>query len=170
MLLVGSLGDSRKGVGNITAHFIWNLVNEIFMLASAFSIALGWYYVRHHKIHVHRRLMLIGATFASAFFISYVLSTFLIGDTLYGGPQKYAAGYQVFLQVHVILATIAAFLGVLTLRWAFRRQFASHRKVAPWTAALWLISAASGLAVFLLLFVLFPSGASTTSLITVLFR
>ncbi len=154
----------------MSVHFIWNLINEIFMLASAGSIAVGWYYVRHHNIRAHRRMMLIGAAFGSAFFVSYVLSTFIIGDVLYGGPQKYATSYQTFLQIHVTLATIAAVLGFLTLRFAFRRRFGTHRKVAPWTATLWLVSAASGLAVFLLLFVIFPSGASTTSLLTVLFH
>ncbi len=114
--------------------------------------------------------MLIGSAFGAAFFVSYVLSTFIIGDVLYGGPHKYATSYQTFLQVHVTLATLAAVLGVVTLRFAFRRRFGRHRKVAPWTATLWLVSAASGLAVFLLLFVIFPSGASTTSLLTVLFH
>jgi putative membrane protein len=140
------------------------------MLASAFSIAIGWYYVRHHNIHAHRRMMLIGAAFGSAFFVSYALSTLMIGDSLYGGPHRYAGGYQTFLQIHVTLATAAAVFGVLTLRFAFRRAFRKHRKVAPWTAVLWLISAASGLAVFLFLFVIFPTGPSTTSLIQVLFR
>jgi putative membrane protein len=56
------------------------------------------------------------------------------------------------------------------LRWAFRRRFGRHRKVAPWTAVLWFVSAASGLAVFLFLFVVFPSNTSTTSLLNVLFR
>ncbi len=151
-------------------HFVWNLISECLMLASALSIAVGWYQIRHRHIRAHRRMMLLGAGFGGAFFLSYVFSTFMIGDMLYGGPHKYAAGYQTFLQVHVTLATLAAVLGVITLRWAFRRRFRKHRKVAPWTAVLWFLSAASGLAVFLMLFVMFPSGASTTSLIQVLFH
>lgn len=144
------------------------MINECFMLASASFVAAGWVQIRRGHVHRHRRFMLTAASLGAAFFVSYLLATLTVGDTLYGGPHRYALGYQVFLQVHVILATAAAVLGVITLRLAWRRRYRRHRRVAPWTATLWFISAASGLVVFLLLFVVFPPGPHTTSLIHVL--
>lgn len=138
------------------------------MFASASLVAVGWVQIRRGHVHTHRRLMLTAATLGAAFFVSYLFSTLTIGDTLYGGPHRYAMSYQVFLQVHVVLATAAAVLGVITLRFALRSRFGRHRRVAPWTATLWFISAASGLAVFLILFVVFKPGPHTTSLIHVL--
>lgn len=153
----------------MNANAIWGLVNEVIMILSALSVATGWYFIRRKKVDIHRRFMLTGATLGAAFFVSYLLSTLLIGDTFFGGPKVYSGPYQAFLLIHVFLATVAAVLGVITLRYAFRERFRSHRKVAPWTATLWFISALTGLAVFLMLFVVFSPGPSTKSLIQILF-
>lgn len=139
-------------------------LNEAFMLSSAIAIGCGWWAVRHHKVHLHRILMLVGASLGAAFFLTYVLKTFLVGDTTFGGPHPLATAYQAFLQTHATLATVAGVLGVITLRYAFRRRFGKHRRVAPWTASLWFVAAASGFVVFLLLYVIYPPGPTTNIL------
>jgi putative membrane protein len=135
-------------------------LNEAFMLSSAASLIVGWWRIRHGRVHGHRRAMLTTAALAAGFFLSYVAKSLAYGDTSFGGPARLAPFYQGFLQVHVVLATVAAVLGVVTLRWAFRRRFHRHRRLAPWTAAMWLVAAGSGLAVFLLLYVVYPPGAT----------
>lgn len=146
----------------------WALFNELVMIASAICASIGWYFIRRKNRAVHRRWMLSASVLGAVFFVSYALGTFLIGDTSYGGPQKYSAAYQLFLQVHVVLATVAAVLGVITLRFAFKERFSRHRRVAPWTVTLWLISAATGLVVYLLLFVVFPPGPTVGNLLHLL--
>lgn len=133
-------------------------INEFCMLMSVVWILIGWYRVRHHQLHAHRRAMLTGSAFATAFFVTYVLKTLLVGDSTFGGPKSLNTAYMVFLQIHVTLATIAAILGVITLRYAFRRNFRSHRRVAPWTAGMWCVAAGTGLVVFLLLYVVYRPG------------
>jgi len=140
---------------------VWPVLNEAFMIASAVSIAIGWYMIRRGRKDIHRRLMLTGSAFATAFFISYVLRTLLIGDTTFAGPARYQTAYQVFLQTHATLATVAAVLGIITLRRAFLGRFDRHKKIAPWTATTWLVAAASGLVVFLLLYVIYQPGPTT---------
>lgn len=140
---------------------LWASLNEFFMIVSAILVATGWVYIRRGQRDTHRKLMLTGAAFGTAFFISYVLETLLVGDTTFGGPHKYAGAYQIFLQAHATLATIAAILGIITIRRALLGRFQLHRRVAPWTASTWLVAAASGLVVFLLLFVLYPHGPTT---------
>ncbi|MHB1955471.1 MAG: DUF420 domain-containing protein [Sulfobacillus sp.] len=147
---------------------IWGAVNEGLMIVSAVAVGFGWYFIRRKNIAVHRRFMLTAATFGALFFVSYLANTLWLGDTFYGGPKTYAAAYQIFLLIHVLLATAAGVMGVITLRYALRERFSSHRKIAPWTASMWLIAAITGLAVFLLLFVIFPPGPTTTSLIQIL--
>jgi putative membrane protein len=144
-------------------------INEIFMIASAISVALGWYFIRHRRPDVHRRFMLTGAALGVAFFLTYVAKTLWVGDTSFGGPRAFYVPYMTFLQIHTVLATVVAVLGILTLRRAFRRQFQQHRRIGPWTASLWLITAFSGLMVFLLLYVVFPPGPTSGNLIKVLF-
>ncbi len=143
-------------------------LSEGCMLGSAVCLGIGWYQVRHHHIHAHRRWMLATTTLGAAFFVTYVLHTALVGDTSFGGPAALAAPYQVFLQTHATLATVAGILGVLTLRRALRRRFTLHRRIAPWTAVLWLIAAASGLTVFILLYLAYPPGP-TVNVIAAMF-
>jgi putative membrane protein len=63
---------------------------------------------------------------------------------------------------------VAGILGVLTLRRALRRRFTLPRRIAPWTAVLWLIAAASGLTVFILLYLAYPPGP-TVNVIAAMF-
>jgi putative membrane protein len=146
------------------------VLDEVFMLGSAGTVAAGWVAVRHHHLRAHRRLMLTGAGLALAFFVTYVVKTFTVGDTAFGGPHAWFWPYQIFLQIHTIFATLAGLAGVVTLRWALRRRFQRHRRVAPWTAAGWMVTAASGLTVFLLLYVIFPTGPTTNNLIKLLLK
>ncbi len=140
---------------------IWPSLNEFFMIVSALLVATGWVYIRRGKKDTHKKLMLTGAGFAVAFFVSYVLRTLLVGDTTFAGPHGLKAPYQVFLQAHATLATVAAVLGIITIRRALLGRFSLHRRIAPWTASVWLVAAASGLVVFLLLYVIYPPGVTT---------
>lgn len=139
----------------------WPALNEGFMIVSALLIATGWIYIRRGQRETHRKLMLTGAGFATAFFISYVLRSLLVGDTVFGGPHKYSTAYTIFLQAHATLATVAAIIGIITIRRALLERFQLHRKIAPWTASAWLIAAGSGLVVFLLLYVIYQPGVTT---------
>ncbi|QSO48330.1 DUF420 domain-containing protein [Alicyclobacillus mengziensis] len=133
-------------------------VNEGFIISSAIVMAFGWYFIRRRNVDVHRRLMLTGSVLAALFFITYVLKTVIFGDTTFGGPSKWKVPYQVFLQAHSMLATVAAVFGIITLTFAFRSRFGSHRKIGPWTTSIWFVTAVTGFAVFLLLYVVFPQG------------
>ncbi|ATY84258.1 DUF420 domain-containing protein [Kyrpidia spormannii] len=141
----------------MTAEIVAYL-NEAFMLVSAGSAAVGWYLIRRGRREAHRRAMLTSVVLAAAFFLSYVLKTIFIGDTSFGGPAQWREPYQIFLQAHSVLATVAAVLGIVALRYAFKSRFASHKRIGPWTVTIWLITAATGLMVFLLLYVIYEPG------------
>ena len=138
--------------------------NEFCLLTSAGAVIRGWWLIRRHQVDAHRRTMLVATTLALAFFLSYVVKTLLLGDTTFGGPSRWLAPYLTFLQIHVILATGAAILGVITLRRALRADYKRHRKIAPWTAVMWFVATGTGLVVFLLLYVLFAPGPTTNVL------
>jgi putative membrane protein len=140
---------------------VWPALNEGFMIVSALLVATGWIFIRRGQREIHKKLMLTGAAFATAFFISYVLRTLLVGDTTFNGPVKYRLAYTIFLQAHATLATVAAVLGIVTIRRALLGRFALHRRIGPWTATIWLVAAASGLMVFLLLYVFYSPGPTT---------
>ncbi|MGC8487546.1 MAG: DUF420 domain-containing protein [Clostridia bacterium] len=143
-------------------------LNEAFILTSAVLIGFGWYAIRHGHVRWHRRLMFLGSVSASLFFLSYVFKTVVLGDTSFGGPPHLKPVYTVFLDIHTTLATVVAIMGILTWRRALRWRFTLHRKIAPWTAGGWMVTAATGLTVFLLLYVIFPPGPTTGNLLKLL--
>ncbi|HVB08838.1 MAG TPA: DUF420 domain-containing protein [Bacillota bacterium] len=143
-------------------------LSEACMVASACCLIVGWRLIRRGRARAHRRWMLATTFCALGFFLTYVLHSVLLGDTAFGGPAFLRLPYQVFLQTHATLATVAGVLGVITLRRALRGRFSLHRRIAPWTAVLWLIAAGSGLAVFLLLYVIYSPGPTANVLRTML--
>ncbi|QSO46835.1 DUF420 domain-containing protein [Alicyclobacillus mengziensis] len=143
------------------ANIVLSYFNEACIISSAIVFAFGWMHIRKKRVETHRRFMITGSILASLFFITYVLKTFLIGDTAFGGPKHVASFYYAFLQSHSILATVAAILGIITLTWAFKARFERHRRIGPWTVTIWFITAATGLTVFILLYIAFPPGPTT---------
>lgn len=151
----------------MTGSDLLGYLNEAFMLSSAASLLVGWYRIRHRDIERHHRTMLLTVFLAIGFFVSYVVKSLVYGDTNFGGPKALAPFYLVFLQVHVLLATVAAILGVVTLRLALRKTFDRHRRIAPWTAWMWLVAAGTGLVVFLLLYVVYHPGPTANVVRTI---
>jgi putative membrane protein len=131
---------------------------EACMLMSCLSMIIGWVQIRRQHRVAHKRWMLTSIGFAAAFFILYAVKTVFVGDTTFAGPNALRVPYQVFLQMHSVLATVAAIMGIVTLRFGFKKLTAKHGKVGKWAAITWMVTTMSGLAVFSLLYVIYPSG------------
>ncbi|MDN8848516.1 DUF420 domain-containing protein, partial [Staphylococcus aureus] len=74
----------------------------------------------------------------------------------------------IFLVFHINLATIGGVLGLLQIITAFKDKFKVHRFVGPIASIIWFFTAITGVAVYLLLYVFYPGG-ETTSLIKATF-
>lgn len=149
-------------------QMIWPALSTLFIVISAFFVAIGWFKIRQGNRESHRKWMLTGAAFAVAFFVVYSSRTVLAGNTAFGGPDELKLAYHLFLFFHIALATASAVFGITTLVLAFKQKFEKHRKLGRWTAVMWLITAPTGVVVYLLLYVLYPGG-STKPLIDAIF-
>lgn len=69
--------------------------------------------------------------------------------------------YQIFLLVHIVFATVAAVLGIITLVTGYKNKLQRHRKLGPITSVIWFFSATTGIMVYLFLYVIFPPGETT---------
>lgn len=139
-------------------------ISTIFILVSAIFVAIGWRLVVKKQYKAHRKAMITAALSALAFFIIYVSRTIFIGNTSFGGPDELKIYYTTFLIFHIILSTTGAVFGVVTLRLAFKRNIEKHRKIGPITSIIWFLTAITGIIVYILLYLLYPGG-ETTSLI-----
>ncbi|RPF56110.1 DUF420 domain-containing protein [Aquisalibacillus elongatus] len=130
-------------------------ISTMFIVLSAIMIAIGWVLIVKNKREQHRVVMITGAAFALTFFILYVSRTVFVGSTSFGGPEDMTIYYTLFLIFHIILATTGAVFGIVTLTLAFKRNIKKHRKIGPITSIIWFFTALTGIAVYLLLYVLY---------------
>jgi putative membrane protein len=135
-----------------------------FIVLSAVFVAIGWYLIAQRKIQAHRKTMTWAAVFAIIFFLIYASRTIFIGNTSFGGPDDIKIYYTIFLIFHITLATVGAVLGIVTLIYGFKNNLTKHRKIGPVTSIVWFFTAITGVAVYLLLYV-FYHGGETTSVI-----
>lgn len=139
-------------------------ISTIFIVLSAILVAIGWYLIKQRKIEAHMRVMFWAAIAAIIFFIIYASRTIFIGNTAFGGPDDIKVYYTIFLIFHITLATVGAGLGIISLITGYKKNFQKHRKLGPVTSIVWFFTAITGVAVYLLLYV-FYHGGETTSVI-----
>lgn len=139
-------------------------ISTFFIIVSAILVAIGWRLIVKGKKAAHKKTMIAAAISALAFFIIYLSRTVFIGNTSFGGPDDIKIYYTIFLIFHIILATTGAVFGIVTLVLAFKRNITKHEKIGPITSVIWFFTAITGVMVYLLLYVLYKGG-DTTSLI-----
>ncbi|MDV2582508.1 DUF420 domain-containing protein [Alkalibacillus haloalkaliphilus] len=137
-------------------------ISTIFIMISAILVAIGWYLVSKGKYAAHKKVMVAAAISALTFFILYVSRTIFIGNTSFGGPEEMQVYYTIFMVFHIILATTGGAFGLVTLYLAFKRKIEKHRKLGPYTSVIWFFTAITGVIVYLLLYVIYEGGHSTS--------
>jgi putative membrane protein len=139
-------------------------ISTSFIVLSAIFVAIGWYLIRQRKVEAHKKVMIWAAVFALLFFLIYLSRTVFIGNTSFGGPDNIKIYYTIFLFFHIVLATVGAIFGIVTLLSGFKNNLLKHKKLGPVTSVIWFFTATTGVAVYLLLYV-FYRGGETTSVI-----
>ncbi|QGQ46983.1 DUF420 domain-containing protein [Metabacillus sediminilitoris] len=139
-------------------------ISTSFIVLSAVFVAIGWYLIKQRKIEAHMKVMYVAAIFAVLFFIIYASRTIFVGNTAFGGPAEVKVYYTIFLIFHITLATIGAVFGIISLITGYKKNYERHRKIGPITSIIWFFTGITGLAVYLLLYVIY-SGGETTSVI-----
>ncbi|ULL19171.1 DUF420 domain-containing protein [Paenibacillus sp. H1-7] len=133
-------------------------ISTSFIVISAIFVAFGWAQILKGNRKGHEKLMLWGAGFALAFFLIYASRTIFVGNTTFGGPESLKLAYHTFLFFHITLATVAGVFGIVTMLHAFNKRFAKHKKIGRWTAVMWLLTAPTGVVVYVLLYIMYPGG------------
>ena len=137
-------------------------ISTIFIVLSAIFVAIGWYLIAKKKIEAHKKTMYLAAIFAIIFFIIYLSRTVFVGNTSFGGPEDIKIYYTIFLLFHIVLATVGAVLGLTTLWTGYKNKLERHRKLGPITSLVWFTTAITGVAVYLLLYVIYQGGETTS--------
>ncbi|MCP8616638.1 DUF420 domain-containing protein [Salirhabdus salicampi] len=139
-------------------------LSTLFIVLSAIFVAIGWAFIIKKRKKAHKKAMITAAILAILFFIIYASRTVLLGNTSFGGPDDIKIYYTIFLIFHIILATVGAVFGIVTLTLAFKRNITKHEKIGPVTSIIWFFTASTGVVVYLLLYVLYDGGETTSML------
>lgn len=137
-------------------------ISTIFIVLSAILVAIGWYLIAKRKIEAHKKVMYLAGLAATIFFIIYASRTIFVGNTAFGGPDDIKIYYTIFLIFHITLATVGAGFGLTSLWTGHKNKMALHRKIGPISSIIWFFTGITGVAVYLLLYVIYEGGETTS--------
>ncbi|CEA02517.1 DUF420 domain-containing protein [Lysinibacillus sp. BF-4] len=137
-------------------------ISTTFIVISAVLVAIGWGLIIKGKVEAHKKVMFVAGIAALIFFIIYATRTVFIGNTAFGGPAELKKYYTFFLIFHITLATTGAVFGIVSLLSGFKNNLKLHRRIGPITSIIWFFVAITGVAVYMLLYVLYKGGDTTS--------
>lgn len=136
-------------------------INATISVVAILVILAGVRAVRRGDVARHRRLMLTAFGLFLAFLVLYLYRVSLEGPTHFAGPEWVTTFvYYPVLAVHMGLAVVCLPLLYYVLLLAYSYPVAelrrtNHPRVGRVAAALWLVSFALGVVVYLLLYVVY---------------
>lgn len=126
-------------------------LNAILNGLAAVSLLIGYTFIRAHRMRAHRASMITAFVFSTLFLASYILHHALHGDVRYPAHAALRSVYLPLLASHIILATIALPLVLVTFFFSLSGRIPQHRKVARWTFPLWLYVSVTGVITYMML-------------------
>jgi putative membrane protein len=135
-------------------------LNSILNSVAAVLLIAGFYCIRRRWIRAHRAFMLSAFVVSLAFFISYSVYHYNVGDVRFGGGGWVRPVYFTILTSHIILAAGIVPLVLITLWRALSGNFQRHRRIAVWAWPLWIYVSITGVVVYLMCYQLYSPGYS----------
>lgn len=154
------------------AHPLVHLNVALNLLTTGLLIT-GWRQIKLGAEERHGRVMAAALATSAAFLVSYLTYHAIAGSVPFTQGGAVRAIYFAVLITHVLLAATVPFLavpaalfGARALGWlgggvptpeVATRLRAMHRNIVKWTFPIWLYVSISGVIVYLMLYVLWPS-------------
>ncbi len=132
-------------------------VDALLNAASAVLLALGFLFIRRKNVQAHKTCMLSAVATSTLFLACYLTYHYSHGVTRFLGQGTVRSFYFALLGSHTVLAAAIVPLVLGTLYRAFRARFDQHRRLARWTLPIWLYVSVTGVAVYWMLYRLYPS-------------
>lgn len=127
-------------------------LNAFLNATSAVLLAVGWTLIRRGRREAHRRVMTAAFACSGLFLASYLAYHVEVGSVRFPGTGGARTLYLSILLVHTVLAAAAAPMAVTAFVLASKGRFEAHRRLARWTAPVWLVVSVTGVAVYVMLY------------------
>jgi uncharacterized membrane protein YozB (DUF420 family) len=133
-------------------------LNATLNASSAVLLVLAFVMIRRQRVRAHATLMISAIATSAVFLVFYLTSYYVYGDRSSGlQPGPLRTGYFLLLASHVLLAIVMLPMVIWTVVRAARRDWAGHRSIARPTWWVWMYVSVTGVAVYFMLYHLFPS-------------
>ncbi len=125
--------------------------------SSAVLIGSGLYFIKRGREQAHKRTMLAAFFTSSAFLVSYLYYHLVLraGVTHFRGEGLSKPFYFTLLISHTILAAVVVPFILITLARALKGSFERHKKIAPYTFAIWMYVSVTGVVIYVMLYKIF---------------
>ncbi len=137
-------------------------VNALLNGLATVLLVVGFVLIKCRREDAHRRVMLAAFGVSVVFLICYLAyHVWPVGAkaTPFSGSGAVKTAYYAVLVSHIILAAAVPVLAIRTIYLGLRDRRAAHRRWARWTFPIWLYVSVTGVAIYLMLYHLYPAPA-----------
>lgn len=127
-------------------------LNATLNACSLLLIVAGLVAVKRGKVPRHKACMLGATTTSALFLVCYLVYHFVVGSVRFQGEGAVRTAYFAILISHTILAVVQVPLILVTLRHALKGRIEKHKRIARFTAAIWLYVSLTGVVVYWMLY------------------
>jgi putative membrane protein len=142
------LGTWTKGLTHVIG-----VINSLTTIA----LILGLVFIKLKKISLHQLMMTISFSLGGVFLVCYVLYHLTNPANKFTGEGAVRYVYLFILFTHIALSLVVLPLVLRAMYYAVKRQFSEHRKIVKFAYPIWLYVSMTGVAVYLMLYHLFPA-------------
>lgn len=134
-------------------------VNAVLNLTTTLLLLIGYVMIRSGRHKLHKAAMISAITVSAVFLVSYLTYHVTSPIVMFKGGGLIRMGYYAVMISHVLLATLVTPMVVLTGLRGLKGQHERHRALARWTLPLWLYVSVTGVAVYYMLYLMYPAAA-----------
>jgi uncharacterized membrane protein YozB (DUF420 family) len=127
-------------------------LNAALNATTAVLLTIGYALIRSHRRQAHARVMVAALVTSTAFLTSYLYYHAHVGSVRFQGSGAVRTIYLTILASHTLLAVVILPLVIVTLTYALRQRFLSHRRIARVTLPLWAYVSVTGVVVYWMLY------------------
>ncbi len=141
----------------MTLELLHPTINAALNLTCFVLLIMGRIAIARGDVELHRRRMVAAFAVSAVFLVSYVIRFATTGAHKYPGDGLDRIFYLGMLMSHMVLAVALVPMVIGALRRAMRGDFVAHKRLVKFTWPIWMYVSATGVLVYLMLYVLAPA-------------
>lgn len=137
--------------------FIFPSINASLNALASILLFWGFVLIKQRKLEAHEKVMKAAFLVSAVFLSSYLYYHFNYTSWKFGGQGWVRPFYFVMLISHIILATLNVPF-ILRILWlGHKKRTQEHAKLARWVWPVWMYVSVTGVLIYFMLYIWFPS-------------